>query len=116
MTSAENAGRHSVATFRQKWIDDLRDTVAEYHSIAMTAETFPYPKEEDRLLSRLGTKIELLLNPTEDQSKALLEIKNKIKDCADIDARVAMDPELVAAAQAIFNNGVEESESGATAA
>jgi hypothetical protein len=68
----------------------------------MTAETFPYPKEEDRLLSRLGTKIELLLNPTEDQSKALLEIKNKIKDCADIDARVAMDPELVAAAQAIL--------------
>jgi len=86
MTSAENAGRHSVATFRQKWIDDLRDTVAEYHSIAMTAETFPYPKEEDRLLSRLGTKIELLLNPTRRSGAGNL------------------------------NNGVEESESGATAA
>jgi hypothetical protein len=75
--------------------------ISEYHSIAMSEVNLADP-ENDKKLSHLGTKIELLLNPSEESSQRLLRVKNKIKNTKDIDERNAFDPELVSAAQAIL--------------
>jgi hypothetical protein len=98
------SGSRAVAEFRQKWIDTLRDTLAEFHSILMTIDAHPYPEEPDRHLSALGTKIELLLNPEEQPSKNLLAVINRLYDCPDKDRRIAMDGEFVLAAQTILKN------------
>lgn len=102
LMSAENSGRHAVATFRQKWIDALRDTMAAYHALTMTISEYPYPEDKDRQLSELGTKIELLLNPTETPSHELLRVMSEIYDCPNLAQRIEMDPKLVAATQAIL--------------
>jgi hypothetical protein len=73
LMNAQNAGRHTIAEFRQKWIDRVIDTLCEHHAIVMTipAGQVP-PPEEARILSASRTKLEILLNPDEADTLALL--------------------------------------------
>ena len=102
LRNSRNAGIQLIASSRQKWIDNLRDTLSEFHSITMTENEYPYPKEVDRKLSLLGTRVELLLNPGEDSSKRVLELINKIYNAENIEERESLDLEFVAAGQAIL--------------
>src|SRR6266700_577734 len=64
MLNAKNAGRHRIASFRQTWIDVVRDALCEYHSILMNIEAGEEPAADDeRKLSSLKTRLDLLLNP-----------------------------------------------------
>ncbi|WP_315765656.1 MULTISPECIES: hypothetical protein [unclassified Bradyrhizobium] len=94
-------GVRAVATFRQEWIDTLRKTLAEYHSIMMTTQP-PLSRDDDRTASDLGTRIELMLNPSEEASQELEAIMNKIDECTTLDGRIAMDQEFVAAARRVL--------------
>jgi hypothetical protein len=47
MMSAESAGRHTVAAFRQKWIETVRDTLSEYHAILMSSPSPVMNSAED---------------------------------------------------------------------
>ena len=102
LRNSRNTGVQLIAASRQKWIDNLRDTLSEFHSITLTENEYPYPKEVDRKLSMLGTKVELLLNPNEDSSKQILGLINRIYDSKSISERESLDLEFVAAAQAIL--------------
>ena len=102
LRNSYNTGRHAIANSRQKWIDTLRDTLSEFHSLVMTENEYPYPKEIDRKLSMLGTKIELFLNPTETESKELLDLVNKIYDLKTVQEREQLDLSFVAASQKVL--------------
>jgi hypothetical protein len=79
--SAESTGRRRIAEFRQKWIDDVRDTLSEYQSLLILA-ALPRNSQEGTLtwdnnirLHTLRLKLEMLLNPAE---KATSELFNAI--------------------------------------
>ena len=58
-----------IAEFRQQWIADLRNTMAEFQSYGICPNSDPSMIRE---FYHLGTKIELLMNPN-DQDYALLQ-------------------------------------------
>jgi hypothetical protein len=101
MLTAQKAGARAIATLRQEWIDTLRTTLAEYHSIMMSAKV-PLSQKDDRAASNLGTRIELMLNPIEDASKELERVMLEIDNCETLDERVEMDPQFVAAARRVL--------------
>jgi len=83
-TNSANLGIHAVARLRQEWINDLRDLIAEVHSLlgnyqdpsSDVIETDPDRKdreERQRLANTKVAKIKLLLNPTEVPSRNLLD-------------------------------------------
>jgi hypothetical protein len=61
MLTAQNAGTREIATMRLAWMDKLRDTVAQFHSILMIREDVDQAKSAEEL-SLLGTQLDLLLN------------------------------------------------------
>ncbi|MBH5373503.1 hypothetical protein [Bradyrhizobium glycinis] len=103
LRSNTKTGKRAVATFRQAWIDNLRKTLSEYHSILMSAPP-PLSTADDRKVSDLGTQIELMLNPEEDASQKLEEIMEKIYSAPTLEAKIALDPEFVAAARRVLKD------------
>ena len=93
MMSAESAGRHTVAAFRQKWIETVRDTLSEHHSILMSTDKSAVSQEDERKLAALRTKLELMLNPDESDSQDLLRLIVEMRHCAPSD-RPRKDAEL----------------------
>jgi hypothetical protein len=79
--SAGTAGLHRVAGFRQAWIDKVIDTLCEYHSIIMTTRGPPTP-EIARAREALRTKLEILLNPDEVETVALLDELDRVENQA----------------------------------
>ena len=53
-------GVMKIAEFRQAWINNLRDEMAEFQSYGVHPGTNP---AQEREFYKLGTKIELLMNP-----------------------------------------------------
>ena len=73
-------GSRAIATMRLEWMDKLRDTLSEFHSILMIKENVD--KEKDAVkLSHLGTEIDLLLNQQDEVQKVLWDITDKIYKC-----------------------------------
>ncbi|MGC1858029.1 MAG: hypothetical protein WA725_14910, partial [Pseudolabrys sp.] len=89
-------GSGAIATMRLEWMDKLRDTLSEFHSILMIKENVD--KEKDAVkLSHLGTEIDLLLNRDDKIQRELWDITDKIYKCEAIEERQEMDEELVSA-------------------
>ena len=55
-------GVMKIAEFRQAWINNLRDEMAEFQSYGVHPEGNP---AQERIFYKLGTKIELLMNPND---------------------------------------------------
>lgn len=74
------AAELKIAEFRQAWINSLREALSEFHSYG----TIPggNPKLE-REFYRLGTKIELLMNPNDPDYGALQECLYRYLDASD---------------------------------
>ncbi|GLR89601.1 hypothetical protein [Bradyrhizobium iriomotense] len=96
-------GTRSIAAFQQQWIDTLRKTLSEYHSILMTTEP-PLSSEDDRKVSNLGTQIELMLNPDDEASQKLEKVMDVIYHAETNEERVAQDPAFVAAARRVLKD------------
>src|SRR3974390_40652 len=107
MLTAQNAGSREIASMRLAWIDKLRDTGSEFHSILMSIDDGDQEKEE-RELSRLGTEIDLLLNRDDVAQKALWEITDKIYKLPTRSERQSFDEELVKAGRAVFKSEWEK--------
>jgi hypothetical protein len=103
MMNAESVCRHTVAAFRQKWIDAVRDTLSEYHSILMLAPDVVVISAEDwRRLTGLKTKLNLLLNPKEEGSRRLLLLLSEMRDCQNWAERADLSTKLSTIAQEIL--------------
>lgn len=71
--SAKNAGRHTVAEFRQAWIYKVIDTLRDHHAVLMNKPAGQRPSaEESKALTASRTQLEILLNPDEPDTIALL--------------------------------------------
>jgi hypothetical protein len=107
MLTAENAGSRQIATMRLEWIQTLRKTLSEFHSILMTASE-PYSTDDHRKLSDLGTAIDLLLNRDDPDQLALWEITDKIYETDSIDERNSLDASFVAAGRTVMKKEWEK--------
>ncbi len=107
MLTAENAGARQIATMRLEWIQTLRMTLSEFHSILMTADV-PYSADEHRKLSDLGTQIDLLLNRDDPHQRDLWEITDKIYKTVSIDERIELDAPFVSAGRTVMKNEWEK--------
>jgi hypothetical protein len=108
MRMVRSATVQKMCESRQAWIESLRDSLSNFHSILMTSKTYPYPVEDDRKLSALGTKIELLLNPMEKTSREVLSAIYQMYNTAEYDERRKMDKILVEKSQAVLKDEWEK--------
>lgn len=98
--SIKLANKQVIAPMRQVWINNLRDDVSEFLSLSLwfyvsemhdhnvnseideETERDNQSLKTDRKLSFLQTKIELMLNPVEDDHKALIRHLSECKETA----------------------------------
>ena len=84
IVAKQNRWNTGVTQFRQKWIDNLRDAIslfiakAEMISMLDLDDEAYYDHYEE--LSQMHTKVELLLNPIEDDHNELVEKMNEIRE------------------------------------
>lgn len=97
--TATSAGDRAIATMRLAWIEQLRKVLAEYHSILVS-----YKDEDYRRVSDLGTQLDLMLNLDEADQKALWDVADKVFRAANIEERIALDQELMAAGRKVLKN------------
>lgn len=101
MLTAQNAGTREIATMRLAWMDKLRDTVSQFHSILMSREDVDQAKSAEEL-SLLGTQIDLLLNREDKFQRDLWEITDKIYNSQSREERQSMDERLIAAGRSVL--------------
>jgi hypothetical protein len=101
LLSAEGAGTREIARMRLAWMEKLRTTLSEYHSILMSIENLDQEATRQKL-SQLGTELDLLLNQDDLLQKALWDITDKIYKCEILAARESMDEEMIRAGRAVL--------------
>lgn len=69
-----------ISEFRQQWINELRNTMAEFQSYGVCPDRNP---SKDREFYNLGTKIELLMNPSDPDYSALEKVLYSFLKSAD---------------------------------
>jgi hypothetical protein len=85
MTTATGTGRRAFVEARLEWLKQLQENLSEYHAILMSsgdpvtsdAERAKFEADERRL-AHLGTNLDLLLDQTEPDQKALWNISDEI--------------------------------------
>ena len=107
MLIAQNAGNREIARMRLEWMQKLRDTVSEFHSILMIRDDVDQEKLAEKL-SLLGTQIDLLLTQSDKAQKALWDVTDKIYLSNSREERQSFDKELVEAGRAVFKSEWEK--------
>lgn len=103
LMNAQNSGRHTVAEFRQKWIDKVIDTLCEHHSIVMGRRPEEAPSAVDsRALPASRTKLEILLNPEEADTITLLARMDAISAGNTSEARDKAAAEMLSVARRLL--------------
>ena len=103
MLSAKNAGRHRVAEFRQAWIYKVIDALRDHHSILMNKPAGHRPTaEENKALTASRTQLEILLNPNETDTVALLTKINEIDKSTTTTERDAKAAEMLTIARTLL--------------
>jgi len=103
LMNAQNAGRHTIAEFRQKWIDKVIDTLCEHHSIIATRGPGETPcAEELRALTASRTKLEILLNPEEVDTAELLSKMDAVFGGATAESRQKAGEEMLSIARRLL--------------
>lgn len=110
--AAEDTGVHAIARLRQAWIDELRSRVAQAHSLLANALPPPGDQFDEYAANRVQrtiltnevmAKIELLLNPGEKESKALMQALDALQNCGTgVSERQSAGGKVVRAAQLIL--------------
>ncbi|MEI5668148.1 hypothetical protein WBO78_23900 [Bosea sp. CCNWLW174] len=103
LMNAKNAGRHKIADSRQKWIDKVIDALSEHHAILIARPDHGHLSPDDaRKLAALRTKIEILLNPDESDTIALLKVMDAVESSDTATARELHEAEMVAIARRLL--------------
>jgi hypothetical protein len=77
--TAKSAGRHRITEFRQAWSNTIIEVLSEYiATVMMLPEDQMKQPGNMKKIGILGTKLGLLLNPDEADSKILLELTGSI--------------------------------------
>ena len=82
LKTAESAGRRRIAEFRQAWIDKVIDTLSAY----VAELVHQWDSEDPKYLAAwkttvaLRVKLEILLNPTEAATIALLKAADEVRN------------------------------------
>ncbi len=101
--NAQNAGRHTVAEFRQKWIDKVIDVLSDHNAILLNRpEEKPLPPEESKELTSLRTRLEILLNPAEADTIELLRLIDEVPNIVPATAREAKSREAIQVARRLL--------------
>ena len=75
LMNAQSAGRHTVAEFRQSWMDKVIDALSDYHAILMSVDDDHSLSPDGHMkLTALWTRLELLLKPDEAAAASLLRL------------------------------------------
>lgn len=92
---------HKVAEFRQNWINELRECLSTFQSIGTTPEIDPRSNPD---FYKMGTKIELLMNPLDEDYASLKDVMYKYLDSSDatLGEKYANNPEFVDVSQRIL--------------
>ena len=90
-----------ISEFRHQWINDLRDTMAEFQSYGVLPNGDPTKKRE---FYRLGTKIELLMNRDDEEYEPLHDMLEAFYDKASASdtEKFDVDEKYVAICQRIL--------------
>jgi hypothetical protein len=102
MLTAQNAGSREIARMRLEWMEKLRDTLSEFHSILMSLDDKDLDTAVTQKLSMFGTQLDLLLNRDEKVHKALWDVTDRIYQCETRVERETMDEELIRAGRAVL--------------
>lgn len=83
--SRKQIANSGVTQFRQKWIDSLRDAISLFIAKAEVIATLDYEDEETYVehffeLSQMQGKIELYLNPNEDDHIEIIALMEDIRE------------------------------------
>jgi hypothetical protein len=95
--TARVAGDRAIATMRLQWVQDLRKTLSEYHSVLVSYDS----AADYRKVSELGTHLDLMLNLEEDEQRDLWDVAEEVFR-ADKDDRIALDPKLMVAGRRVL--------------
>ena len=100
----EFRGTLKISEFRQNWINDLRNCMAEFHSYGILPDFDPSRQEQE--FYRLGTKIELLMNPKDPEYGELQDVMYEFLDSAEgtKEDKYRVNPGFVKVCQKILKN------------
>lgn len=88
-----------IAEMRQSWINELRDTMASFHSYGTSPDIDHHNKRE---FYETGTKIELMMNPLDEDFDALRHSIEKYIEASTQEERFDANDEYVAICQRIL--------------
>jgi len=90
-----------ISEFRQAWINELRETLSDFQSIAMEPNSNP---ADERSFYKLGTKIKLLMNPEDSDYSTLEDLMYKMLavEKGDLHAKYSLNPEFIDVSQKIL--------------
>lgn len=124
MLTAKTSGFREIAKLRISWMDTLRNTLAEYHSMLMNLEDKDVvaqiadvderktrSKANDESLAKLvllGTQLDLLLNKEDTVQRRLWDITDEIYHCEKSAERQDLDKPLMAAGRAVLKGEWEK--------
>ncbi len=106
----QTANKQIVAPMRQKWINSLRDLIAEISSSALHYFTAGYEDRQDdeyKRMTELEGKISLMLNFEEDDHKRLHDLIRRMLEALDTgregdDVFIKTHPEVLALSRTIL--------------
>jgi hypothetical protein len=103
LKAANSAGRHRIAESRQRWIDSVIATLAEHQAVELTLHSGAKNRAADeRTLAGLRTRLEILLNPDEQDTVDLLNAMDELHRASDESTRAACDQELISVARRLL--------------
>ncbi|MGY8667195.1 hypothetical protein Q3C01_33235 [Bradyrhizobium sp. UFLA05-109] len=124
MLTAKTAGFREIAKLRISWMDNLRNTLAEYHAILMNLEDdealAAIADVEERKVRRsaneeelekivlLGTQLDLLLNKDDEVQKKLWDITDEIYHLEKSADRQSLNEPLMDAGRAVLKGEWEK--------
>ncbi|MBX9729786.1 MAG: hypothetical protein K2X59_00510 [Sphingomonas sp.] len=88
-----------IAEMRQAWINSLRDAMSVFQSWAVTPDL---DHTEKREFYEAGTKIELFMNPEDEDYEALQHVMYEFLGAADPGEKYAANPKYVEVCQRIL--------------
>ena len=103
MLSAKNAGTHAIAGSRQQWINNVIETLSEYHALQLEGgQVGQGAWEDNKRMRALRTKLEILLNPEEQDTIDLLAAADEIFASARKGAAPSDDHQLIRIARTLL--------------
>lgn len=103
LKNAKNAGQHKVAEFRQRWIDNVIETLCEHQAILQIVAPSERPNPEDeKALSAAKTKLQILLNPDEADTISLLAALDEIDQSKTDEEFLSRSEKMIAIARRLL--------------